>query len=328
MRDNILELYNIKKYFPGKSGIFSEQKGLVHAVDNVSFNVRRGETFGLVGESGCGKSTLSRTLLKLLEPTSGKVIFEGKDITNCSYKDMRKYRKYMSMIFQKPYSSLNPRETVGEIISSPFIVHGVSNKKETLTSVLKLMDLVGLSKNYINRYPHEFSGGQRQRIGIARAISLNPKLIVCDEPVSALDVSIQSQILNLLKDIQRDYKLTYIFVSHDLSVVNYMSDRVAVMYLGTIVELASSDQLYLNAYHPYTKALLSAIPEPNPKIAKKRIILKGEIPSPTNPPLGCPFSTRCNFVMDICHEIRPSLVKINEDHLVACHLYQEGSETG
>lgn len=316
----------MKKYFPLKKGMFSNEKGVVHAVDDVTFEVRRGETFGLVGESGCGKSTLSRTLLKLLEPTSGEIIFDGEDITNYSYKEMRKYRKNMSMIFQKPYSSLNPRETVGEIIAAPLIVHEKLDRKDVLKRVLELMELVGLSKNYINRYPHEFSGGQRQRISIARTIALNPKLIVCDEPVSALDVSIQSQILNLLKDIQEEFNLTYIFVSHDLSVVNYMADRIAVMYLGTIVELTNGDELYENPYHPYTKALFSAIPEPDLEIKKERIILKGDIPSPINPPSGCPFSTRCNYVMDICHRNRPKLINVSEEHLVACHLYKKGSD--
>lgn len=326
MRDNILELKNLKKYFPVKSGMFSKEKGLVHAVDDVTLEIRRGETFGLVGESGCGKSTLSRTLLKLTEPTSGQIIFDGEDITKHSYKEMRKYRKHMSMIFQKPYASLNPRETVGQIISAPFIVHKEFNKKDVSKRVSELMELVGLSERYVNRYPHEFSGGQRQRIAIARAIALNPKLIVCDEPVSALDVSIQSQILNLLKDIQKEFNLTYIFVSHDLSVVNYMADRIAVMYLGTIVELAKSTQLYLKPYHPYTKALFSAIPEPNLGTKKERISIKGEIPNPINPPSGCPFSTRCNYVMDICLKERPKLIHINEDHMVACHLYKKGSD--
>lgn len=324
MSDNLVELKGIKKYYPIRKGLFSHEKSLVRAVDGVSLEIKKGETFGLVGESGCGKSTLSRTLLRIIDPTEGKIIFEDTDITTIKSKEMKKYRKEMSMIFQNPYSSLNPRESVRDIISAPIIVHKEMGKKETDKRVLELMDLVGLSSKYIDRYPHEFSGGQRQRIGIARAIALNPKLIVCDEPVSALDVSIQSQILNLLKDIQAKFNLTYIFVSHNLSVVYYMADRVAVMYMGNIVELSDSVDLYNHPCHPYTKVLLSAIPEINSESKKGRIILNGDIPNPSNPPKGCRFSTRCSRVMDICHTKMPELIRVNNEHLVACHLYQRG----
>ncbi len=324
MSENILELKNIKKYFPIRKGMFSDEKGEVRAVNDISINIKRGETFGIVGESGCGKSTLARTILKLVEPTAGNIVFNNTDITYLKRKEMVKYRKEMSIIFQKPYSALNPRESVRSIISAPLIVHKTSNKQEITERVLELMDLVGLSKNYLDRYPHEFSGGQRQRIVIARAIALNPSLVICDEPVSALDVSIQSQILNLLKDIQEEFNLTYIFVSHDLSVVNFMADRVGVMYLGSIVEQAKSEDLYDDPLHPYTKALLSAIPEPNFDKTKERIILKGDIPNPTDLPKGCKFSTRCSYVMDICHNLEPKLTEISDDHLVACHLYSGG----
>lgn len=323
MNDNLLELKNLKKYYPVRKGLFSNNKGVVRAVDDISISIKKGETFGLVGESGCGKSTLSRTLLKLIEPDEGKIIFEGKDITGLNNRQMRPYRRDMSMIFQKPYASINPRESVREIISAPFVVHKMLTKADMDKKVMELMDLVGLSNNYLNRYPHEFSGGQRQRIVIARALALNPKLIVCDEPVSALDVSIQSQILNLLMDLQREFKLTYVFVSHDLSVVNYMADRVGVMYLGSILEQADSKEMYSNPKHPYTQALLSAIPEPDMKSKKERIILKGDIPNPASPPIGCKFSSRCSHVMEICKKERPELKDLGSDHVVACHLYGE-----
>lgn len=326
MNDNILELKNIKKHFPIRKGLFSDENGVVCAVNNVSVDIKRGETFGIVGESGCGKSTLARTMMKLIEPTDGNIVFDNTDITNLNRKQMIKYRKEMSMIFQKPYSALNPRESVKEIISAPLIVHKISNKKEINKRVLELMELVGLSNSYLDRYPHEFSGGQRQRIVIARALALNPKLVVCDEPVSALDVSIQSQVLNLLKDVQDKFNLTYIFVSHDLSVVNFISDMVAVMYLGSIVEQAKNEELYNNPLHPYAKALLSAIPEPNFNKKKERIVLKGDIPNPYNLPEGCKFATRCSYVMDICKSIEPKLTEVRDHHLVACHLYSGGDE--
>ncbi|MFT8343332.1 MAG: dipeptide ABC transporter ATP-binding protein [Clostridium beijerinckii] len=326
MNEILLDVKNVKKYFQVKGKMFSSSESTVHAVDDISFEVFKGETFGLVGESGCGKSTLSRTLLRLIEADFGSIIFDGKDILNMNKKELQKQREKMRMVFQKPFGSLNPRETVKEIISAPLTVHKSIPKSEIENEVLRLMNLVGLNSEQLNRYPHEFSGGQRQRIGIARALASNPKLIICDEPVSALDVSIQSQILNLLKDLQDQFGLTYLFISHNLSVVKYMSDRIAVMYLGVIVELADSKELYENALHPYTKALLSAIPEANTEQKKKRIILNGDIPSPVNPPAGCRFCTRCSFSMDICKTQRPTLKEIDARHYIACFLYEKDGE--
>ncbi|KZL89002.1 ABC transporter ATP-binding protein [Clostridium magnum] len=324
--DLLLVVDKVSKTFPVKSGMFSSSKGVVHAVNNVSFQVRRGETFGLVGESGCGKSTLSRTILRLIEADSGQILFEGKDIMKMNNKELRKQRENMRMVFQKPFDSLNPRQTVRETISAPFKIHrrGEYSNQMIEKKVLELLDYVGLSSSYIDRYPHEFSGGQRQRVGIARALALEPKLIICDEPVSALDVSIQSQILNLLKDLQKEFKLTYIFISHNLSVVKHMADRIAVMYLGSIVEIGDSKDLYNNAEHPYTKALLSAILDPEAKKNKERIILKGDIPSPVNPPKGCLFSTRCPLAVDKCMQERPELESLGSDYKVACFLHKEG----
>jgi oligopeptide/dipeptide ABC transporter ATP-binding protein len=304
--------------------LFGGERGVVRAVKDVSLNICHGETFGLVGESGCGKSTLSRVLLRLIPLDSGEILFEGEAFHKMSDSEVRARRRHMRMIFQKPFSSLNPRQTVKDILSAPFAVHEPGmGKGELKREVLRLMDIVGLSASYIDRYPHEFSGGQRQRIGIARAIALNPKLIICDEPVSALDVSIQAQILNLMKDLQKNFRLTYIFISHNLSVVKHMSDRIAVMYLGEIVELAAADDLYRNALHPYTKALLSAVPD---RLAGRgeRIILSGDIPSPINPPVGCGFSTRCWKAGRRCSYERPRRVQAKEGHDVACFLFDGG----
>ena len=317
MSEVILKVDHLKKYFPVKAKMFSGSKGTVHAVDDVSFEIRKGETFGLVGESGCGKSTLSRTILNLVPADGGTIIFNGEDITNLKGKKMEKIRRKMRMIFQKPYGSLNPREKVKEIIGAPLKIHHTVPESG-------LMDMVGLNREWLNRYPHEFSGGQRQRIGIARALAGNPELIICDEPVSALDVSIQSQVLNLLKDLQKDFELTYLFISHNLSVVKFMADRIAVMYLGVIVELADSGEIYENASHPYTKALLSAIPEAKTTQKKERIILNGDIPSPVNPPAGCRFCTRCPFAQDRCRTERPELAEIRPGHFAACFLAGKG----
>jgi oligopeptide/dipeptide ABC transporter ATP-binding protein len=292
----------------------------VHAVDGVSFSVLRGETFGLVGESGCGKSTLARVILRLIEPEEGSILFEGRDMRSLAGRRLREQRAQMRMVFQKPFDSLDPRQSVLDIIADPFRVHKVRPDGGLEHEVLRLMDLVGLSKEYLHRFPHEFSGGQRQRIGIARAIAMNPKLIVCDEPVSALDVSIQAQILNLLKDLQAQFGLTYVFISHNLSVVKFMSNRIAVMYLGQIVELAAAETLYTEPLHPYTRALLSAMPTTDMKPRTGRILIEGEVPSPIDPPVGCRFHTRCGSAMEICAKKAPSLVRLAEGHSVACHL--------
>jgi len=321
--DILLDVHHVSKTFPVKGGMFSRSKGFVHAVDDVSFQVERGETFGLVGESGCGKSTLSRALLQLISADSGEILFEGRDLRAMKGRELQTQRSRMRMVFQKPFTSLDPRRTVREIIAAPIRVHDRRiGAAELEKQVLELMDKVGLSPTYIDRYPHEFSGGQRQRIGIARAIALDPELIICDEPVSALDVSIQAQILNLLKDLQQKQNLTYIFISHNLSVVNHMSDRIAVMYLGSIVEIAKADALYERAMHPYTQALLSAIPDPSIAGKRRRIILTGDIPSPVNPPKGCRFSTRCAHATERCRAERPRLLDVEEGYKVACFLYE------
>jgi oligopeptide/dipeptide ABC transporter ATP-binding protein len=321
--DALIEVRDLVKEFPIKgSYLVRRQLGAVHAVDGVTFDVRRGETFGLVGESGCGKSTTARLLMRLLQPTSGSVRFDGREIADLSTKAIKPLRREMQMIFQDPYSSLNPRRTVGTIISEPFIIHGIhQGKAERKRSVQELMDRVGLNPEHYNRYPHEFSGGQRQRIGVARALALKPKVIVADEPVSALDVSIQAQILNLLRDLQRDMGLTLIFIAHDLSVVRHMCDRVAVMYLGKIVELADSDQLYSHPRMPYTGALMSAVPVADPELAatKKRQILAGDVPSPTNPPPACRFHTRCWKAQEICRTEAPELEPKEGGNIAACH---------
>lgn len=319
--ETLLKVENLKKYFPIMKGIAVQRYvGDLKAVDGVSFEIRRGETLGLVGESGCGKSTIGRVILRLLEPSKGKVIFEGKVLNELSHEEMRQMRSQMQMIFQDSYASLNPRMRVGDIIAEPILIQGVSNRAEREKRVCKILDVVGLSPYHGARYPHEFSGGQRQRIGIARALALNPKLIICDEPVSALDLSIQAQLINLLEDLQKEYHLTYLFIAHDLSVVKHISNRVAVMYLGKIAELANSEELYKNPQHPYTIALLSAIPVPDPTVKKDRIILKGDVPSPVNPPSGCRFHTRCPKVQTICKEQDPNFRDIGNDHFVACHL--------
>ncbi|MGV8147167.1 MAG: ABC transporter ATP-binding protein [Alkaliphilus sp.] len=321
MREKLLEVQNLKTYFPVRGGIFGGITGYVKALDGISFDVYKGETLGLVGESGCGKSTTGRTIMRLVERTDGEVLFGGKNIFDYNKKAMRELRKEMQMIFQDPYSSLNPRKMIKEIIGQAFEIHIPGMKrKEKEAEVAKLLNIVGLNSDYINRYPHEFSGGQRQRIGIARALALKPKLIIADEPVSALDVSIQSQVLNLLSKLQRQFDLTYIFIAHDLSVVRHLSDRVGVMYLGKIVELADAETLYKQPMHPYTVALLSAIPEPVVGAVRERIILQGDVPSPIDPPTGCRFYTRCPRVMKICKEIEPEFNDVDQKHFVACHL--------
>ncbi len=318
MSENLVEIKNLVKRFPIKGGIFSREVAAVKAVSDVSLNIARGETVGLVGESGCGKSTLGRCVLRLIEPTSGEVIFGGQNITKMPAAELRKLRRKMQIIFQDPYASLNPRMTVGDIIAEPLEIHGLY-KGERDKRVKKLLDLCGLRAEAINRYPHEFSGGQRQRICIARALAVEPEFIVCDEPVSALDVSIQSQILNLMMDLQEEFKLTYLFISHDLKVVKHVSDRVAVMYLGKVVELAPSDEIYSAPKHPYTKALLSAIPIPDPNHKKDRIILQGDVPSPINPPAGCYFHPRCPIATDSCKTGNfPELAKQSSTHETAC----------
>ncbi len=325
MKSNtLLEVRNVKKHFPvSDKKLFSTQKNYVQAVNGVSFTINEGETFGLVGESGCGKSTLARLIMGLIKADSGEINFEGRNFLELRGRELRKSRKQMQMVFQKPYESLNPKMTVGQIISAPFDIHGVYTKQERVQKVKDLLEMVGLSQQYINRYPHEFSGGQRQRIGIARAIALNPKLVICDEAVSALDVSIQSQILNLLNDLQKEFKLTYLFISHDLSVVKHVSDKIGVMYLGEMVEVGDAETIYKNPKHPYTQALLSAIPIPDPTFKKERIVLEGDLPSPINPPSGCRLSTRCPYVIPLCKEMKPELSTIGSNHMASCHLFSE-----
>lgn len=317
----LLEINGLKKYFPIKGGVLGRTVGEVKAVDDVSFTVFEGEILGIVGESGCGKSTTGKAILRLIEPTAGEVKFEDQDITHINAEEMRRLRRDMQIIFQDPYASLNPRHTVEKIIGEPLLIHGVKNAKERTSRVKELLEVVGLSAYHASRYPHQFSGGQRQRIGIARALANNPKLIICDEPVSALDVSVQAQILNLMEALRDEFNLTYIFIAHDLSVVKHISDRVGVMYLGRMVELTSKDKLYDDAKHPYTQALLSAVPDPDPDIEKERVILKGDVPSPADPPAGCAFHTRCPMAMDICKSVRPAFLPVEDNHFVACHLY-------
>jgi len=320
--DVLLKVNNLKMHFPIYRGVFQRQVGAVHAVDGVSFEIKRGETLGLVGESGCGKSTTGRTILQLYKPTAGEVLFEGTDLVTLKAEEMRWMRREMQMIFQDPYASLNPRMTVSEIVGEPLIVHNVVSAREVEDRVAHLLDLVGLNSGFAGRYPHEFSGGQRQRIGIARALALQPSLVICDEPISALDVSIQAQVVNLLEELQQQFNLTYLFIAHDLSMVRHISKRVAVMYLGVIMELADRDDLYLEPLHPYTQALLSAVPIPDPiaDANRKRIILEGDVPSPVNPPSGCRFRTRCPIAETVCAELRPEFREVRPGHFVACHM--------
>ena len=320
--NKLVQVLNLKKYFPITQGFFIQRHtGDVKAVDSVSFDIYRGETLGLVGETGCGKTTVGRTLLYLYEPTDGHVLFDTIDLTTLSESKLRHIRRRMQIIFQDPYASLNPRMTVGSILASPLEVHNLARGSEKRERVQELLRLVGLNPDFVNRYPHEFSGGQRQRIGIARALALNPDLVVCDEPISSLDVSIQAQVVNLLEELQDRLGLTYLFIAHDLSMVRHISDRIAVMYLGKIVELADRDEIYLHSTHPYTQALMSAVPVPDPDIAKvrHRIILQGDIPSPANPPEGCNFNTRCPVAKEICFKDDPVYREISEKHWVACH---------
>lgn len=319
--DILLKVEELKMYFPIYRGVIRRQVGAVRAVDGVSFDVKRGETLGLVGESGCGKSTTGRTILQLYKPTAGRVFFRGTDLIALKHEEMRWMRREMQMIFQDPYASLNPRMTVSQIVGEPLMVHNAATGSEIKERVEHLLDLVKLNPSFANRYPHEFSGGQRQRIGIARALALQPSFIICDEPISALDVSIQAQVVNLLDELQDQFNLTYLFIAHDLSMVRYISQRVAVMYLGIIVELASRDELYADPLHPYTQALLSAVPIPDPvaDAKRKRIPLEGDVPSPVNPPSGCRFRTRCPIAEEICAQERPEFRELKPGHFVACH---------
>jgi oligopeptide transport system ATP-binding protein len=318
----LLQAEHVFKYFPIKRGILIQREvARVHAVDDVSFEVQRGETIGLVGESGCGKSTLGRSIVRLFPLTDGRIVFDGQDITKLSRRDLRPLRRELQIIFQDPYASLNPRKRVGQIVGAPLAIHGIGDRKERKRQVQELLEKVGLSPEHYNRYPHEFSGGQRQRIGVARALALRPKLVIADEPVSALDVSIQAQVINLLADLQDEFDLTYVFIAHDLGVVRHVSDRIAVMYLGKIVELSPAEELYERPIMPYTEALLSAVPIPDPREseARERIVLEGDVPSPINPPSGCRFHPRCRYATDICTNLEPPLVDYGNGHLAACH---------
>ncbi|MDD4570049.1 MAG: dipeptide ABC transporter ATP-binding protein [Tepidanaerobacteraceae bacterium] len=320
-QEKLLEVKDLKKYFPITGGLFRKTIGSVKAVDGVDLYIKRGETLGLVGESGCGKSTLGRVILRLIDATNGEIKYEGKNILKLRREQMRELRKKMQIIFQDPYASLNPRMTVGDIIGEPMDIYNLAKGHKREEKVLELLNIVGLGTQHIRRYPHEFSGGQRQRIGIARALAVDPELIICDEPVSALDVSVRSQVLNLMQELQQKYELTYLFISHDLSVVKHISDRISVMYLGKVVEISEKNTLYRKPLHPYTQALLSAIPIPDPEIKRERIILEGDVPTPINPPKGCRFSTRCQYAKPICSQQEPVLKDIGFEHFVACHLY-------
>ena len=321
--ENLVEVQGLRQYFTKKSGFFGNKVQYIKAVDDVSFHIKKGETLGLVGESGCGKSTTGRTLIKLYEPTAGKILFDGEDITYYNAKQMLPFRKRMQMVFQDPYASLNSRMTINEIIGEAMETHQIATGKEKDDRIFELLERVGLMKDHASRYPHEFSGGQRQRVGIARALAVNPEFIICDEPISALDVSIQAQVINMLEDLQMDMGLTYLFIAHDLSMVRHISNRIGVMYLGNLVEIGESEEVNLHPAHPYTEALLSAVPVPDPKRARerKRIVLQGDVPSPLNPPSGCPFRTRCIKCMKVCSEVKPELKEIAPGHHVACHLY-------
>jgi oligopeptide/dipeptide ABC transporter ATP-binding protein len=317
----LIEVKSLKKYFPIRKGVLQREVAHVHAVDDVSFAVNEGETIGLVGESGCGKSTLGRCIVRLLEPTAGDVVFQGRSIGKLGTRGMRPLRREMQMVFQDPYASLNPRKRVGTIVSDPMRIHGIGDRASRKKRVEELLEAVGLSPEHYNRFPHEFSGGQRQRIGVARALSLRPKLVVADEPVSALDVSIQAQMINLLEDLQQEFQLTYVFIAHDLGVVRHVSDRIAVMYLGKLVELSPGEELYERPIMPYTEALLSAVPIPDPDLSeqRERIVLEGDVPSPIHPPPGCRFHPRCRYATEICREIEPPLTDYGNGHLAACH---------
>lgn len=321
--ENILEVKDLCKYYVLDTNMVGKPTGYLKAVENVSFTLKPGETLGIVGESGCGKTTLGRTILRLLDATTGKIYFDGKDITDLKEKELRQMRKDMQIIFQDPYSSLSPRMPVGEIIGEGVSAHKIVSKDQYRSHILKVMKKCGLPAHYFDRYPHEFSGGQRQRICIARALAVNPKFVVCDEPVSALDVSIQAQIINLLKDLQKDMNLAYLFISHDLSVVEHISDHVGVMYLGNMVEIGPKNSIYQNPLHPYTTSLLSAVPIPDPDLQREKVILEGDIPSPANPPKGCKFHTRCTKCQEICKADAPVLTEVEAEHFVACHLYKK-----
>src|SRR5512134_270955 len=320
--DVLVQVDNLVKYFPVRAGLMQRIVNWVKAVDDVSFFVRQGETLGLVGESGCGKTTVGRTMIRLIEPTGGAVRFENKDVFKLKPKELKVVRRDMQIIFQDPYASLDPRVPIGESVMEGLHIHHIGTKKERVDIMLETLKKVGLEDYHARRYPHEFSGGQRQRIGIARALALRPKFIICDEPVSALDVSIQSQVLNILKDLQAEFGLTYLFIAHNLSVVEHVSNRVAVMYLGKMVEMTSREELFRNPLHPYTQALMSAIPVPNPRLKRQRTILKGDVPSPLNPPKGCRFHPRCPVAIEICSQQEPAFVEVSPDHWVACHLAQ------
>ncbi len=322
MNNKMIEVKGLKKHFDITNSIFAKDRKIVKAVDGVDFFINKGETFGMVGESGCGKSTVGRTILRLYKPTAGEILLDGEDISQLNKRQLLPYRKDMQMIFQDPYASLNARMTVKDIVGEPLDIHGLAKGQEREDRIHYLLQRVGLNRDHASRYPHEFSGGQRQRIGIARALAVDPKFIICDEPISALDVSIQAQVVNMLADLQEEFGLTYLFIAHDLSMVRYISDRVGVMYLGNLAEVAETEELYNNPLHPYTQALLSAIPLPNPEVAKanKRIKLEGEVPSPINPPAGCKFRTRCPYAVEECAKKDPQMREVKPGHFVACHI--------
>jgi len=320
--ETLLDVSDLKKHFPIRGGVLGRTVGYVYAVDGVSFKIGKGETMGLVGESGCGKTTVGRCVLRLIEPTAGEILFEGLDITKIDHKQMAKLRPKMQIVFQDPYASLNPRMTIKDIVGEPMLVNGIARGLELRQRVLELLLMVGLTEDHMNRFPHEFSGGQRQRIGVARALSLNPEFIVLDEPTSSLDVSVQAQTLNMLQDLQKKLGLTYLFISHNLSVIKHMSERIAVMYLGKIVEIASKVELFRSQLHPYTQALFAAIPIPDPEISRERIVLGGDVPSPVNPPSGCRFHPRCPRMIPVCKEQEPQLIEVTKHHYVACHLVE------